>query len=290
MTNKKKKIFYVVMGGIGNQLFQYANAYAFGKKNNYTIFAEKNYALISNLKFKRKFKLNCIVRDIKIINLINKINILIFFLLKKLQINYLYCLYLELNHNKFNPEKKILKNKNILFIGYWQSEKYFLNYANDINRNIYLPEKGTKKFNYFLSLINNSNSVAICIRVYDELIGDKSFVGGEEQIDFYNKGIENINSKMKNPKYFIFTQKKYKILDKLKLNSDTHFILADDIDFDEIYNLSLIVNCKSHLISNSSYYWWGAWLSEKRNISKLILASDKFSNQDCIPSRWTVIK
>lgn len=289
MKKNKNKIFYVVMGGIGNQLFQFANAYAFGKQNDYDIYAEKKYAFVSNIKFKRRYKLNYLINNTKTVNLKNQINIFIFFLLKKVGINYLYNLYLEFDHKRYKPLEITTNANNLLLIGYWQSEKYFLNYSKDINSKISLPKKGTVKFNYLLDLINNSNAVAVCVRVYDEMSNDKSFVGGEEQIDFYNKGFEFINKKINNPKFFIFAQKKYDFLEKINSKSLCHFIIADDIDFDEIYNLNLIVHCKYHLISNSSYYWWGAWLSEKRNISKLIIASKKFSNKDCIPSRWTVI-
>ena len=289
MKKNQNKIFYIVMGGVGNQLFQFANAYALAKQNDFKIYAEKKYALISNFKFKRKYKLNNLVNNSKVVNLLNQINIFIYFLLKKFGINYIYSLYLEFDHKKHKPLVINANTKNIILIGYWQSEKYFLNYSKDINNKIKLPYKGTEKFNSLINLIKDSNAVAICVRVYEELSNDKSFVGGEEQIDFYIKGIEIIKKKIKNPKFFIFAQKKYDFLEKIKPNSIFHYILADDINFDEIYNLTLIVNCKYHLISNSSYYWWGAWLSEKRKISKLIIASKKFSNRDCIPSRWTVI-
>lgn len=283
----KKKLIYVVMGGIGNQLFQYANAFALSKKYNIDFFPEKNFAIISNIKFNRKFKLNLVIYKISELNILVRLKVLLFFLFRKIKVNIFFKFIYENNHTKY--EKILLDNNNVILLGYWQSENYFINYSSEISKQIQLPTNGSKIFNNFFNLIQNTNSVAICIRVYDELSGDKSFVGGEENADFYNKSIKLLEKKIKNPVYFIFSQKKYPIFNKIKIKSKKYYITSENIDFDELSNLSLIVKCKHHIISNSSYYWWGAWLSEKRNVSKTIYASSKFSNLDAIPERWNKI-
>lgn len=283
----KKKLIYVTMGGIGNQLFQYANAFALSKKYNFEIFPEKNFARISNFKFNRKFKLNLIIYKIPELNFWIKLKVLLFFIFKKIKIKIFFNFINENNHTKY--EKISVDNKNVILLGYWQSENYFIDYASEINKQISLPSNGSKIFNEYFKLIQNSNSVAICIRVYDELKEDKSFVGGEENADFYNQSIKLIEKRIKNPVYFIFSQKMYPIFDKIKTKSNKYYITGENTDFDELFNLSLIVKCKNHIISNSSYYWWGAWLSEKRDMSKNIFVSKKFSNLDAIPDRWKKI-
>ena len=76
---------------------------------------------------------------------------------------------------------------------------------------------------------------------------------------------------------------------ELKINNTVYFITGENYPFDELYNLSLISNCKSHIISNSSFYWWGAWIAEAKKKSNLIISSKKFSNKDAIPSRWVLV-
>lgn len=283
----KKKLIYVVMGGIGNQLFQYANAFALGKKYNLDILPEKTFATISNFKFNRKYKLNLILDKIIEPNIKTRFMVILFFLAKKIKFEIFFRFVCEITHTEY--KKILLERDNILLLGYWQSENYFIDCAAEINQKILLPSNGSKKFNDIQKLILNSNSVAICIRVYDELSSDKSIVGGEEDDYFYNKSIQLIEKRIKNPVYFIFSQKKYPILNKINIKSKKYYITNENIDFDELFNLSLIVKCKYHIISNSSYYWWGAWLSERRKISKIIYASSKFSNTDAIPKRWNKI-
>lgn len=289
MKSAKNKIIFIAMGGLGNQLFQFANAFALGKEYNLDLLAETKLASISNLKFKRKFRLKEIISDIKIISFISQIKIFVYFITGINFSKNSFFFTKEISFNKYNKlkvDKKIYEN--ILF-GYWQTEKYFSKYTKEIENNIILPLKGSSQFNEFMSLIKGTNSVAICVRIYEELPNDKSIVGGEEDLEFYKKAVDLILKNVPNPTFFIFSQKKYSIIKNLNLRGNVIYILGEESDFDEIYNLSLISNCKSHIISNSSYYWWGAWLSEKRNISKNIYTSSKFSNLDAIPDRWKKI-
>ena len=289
MKTENNSLVFIVMGGLGNQLFQFANAFALGKEYNLDLLAETKLASISNLKFKRKFRLKEIISDIKIISFISQIKIFVYFITGINFSKNSFFFTKEISFNKYNKlkvDKKIYEN--ILF-GYWQTEKYFSKYTKEIENNIILPLKGSSQFNEFMSLIKGTNSVAICVRIYEELPNDKSIVGGEEDLEFYNKAVDLILKNVPNPTFFIFSQKKYSIIKNLNLRGNVIYILGEESDFDEIYNLSLISNCKSHIISNSSYYWWGAWLSEKRNISKNIYTSSKFSNLDAIPDRWKKI-
>jgi len=289
MKKNKNKLYFIVMGGIGNQLFQFANAFALGKKFNLEIFPETNYGFVSNFKFKRKFKINKIVKNIKKLNYLIQIKIILFFILKKIRLKTNFNFVNEKNHKFFSAITLPNLKKDNIILGYWQSEKYFSNFANEIVNEISLPNKGSKSFNELLSLIKKCNSVALCVRIYEELPGDKSFVGGVENIEFYNKAIQYLNRKNSDAVFFVFSQKKYSILNKLKFNNNVHFITGDSYSFDELFHLSLISNCKNHIISNSSFYWWGAWIAETKSISKMVISSKKFSNKDAIPKRWETI-
>jgi hypothetical protein len=58
-------------------------------------------------------------------------------------------------------------------------------------------------------------------------------------------------------------------------------------------DMCLMTLCKGHIIANSSFSWWGAWLSQSNNVVAPNVwfgpnNMDK-STKDLIPSRWTVI-
>ena len=120
-----KKVVIRLSGGLGNQMFQYAFAYQFAKKNNATLYIDqhifyykkkakytnRNYELsvfgIQNKNFINPFKLNL------------KTNILFYKLIFFLKI-LIYSYKIE---HEINPNRLI--NKNTYLIGYFQNYQYY---------------------------------------------------------------------------------------------------------------------------------------------------------------------
>ena len=67
------------------------------------------------------------------------------------------------------------------------------------------------------------------------------------------------------------------------VNKENNFY-ARDID-----NLILISNFKNLIISNSTFYYWGALLSEFKNKKVNIICSKKFTNSDTVTKKWTTL-
>ena len=80
-----------------------------------------------------------------------------------------------------------------------------------------------------------------------------------------------------------------------KIFSNSTFVISNDLTNNDTYlDLALMTLCDDHIIANSSYSWWGAWLSdEKKVISPKIwfknTPNDKLLTKDLIPSRWVKV-
>ena len=139
--------------------------------------------------------------------------------------------------------------------------------------------------------MKNSNSVAIGCRFYENLpekIVNK--MGGIASNIFYESSIEKITQSITNPVFFLFSthssnvinianyirRKKYKV----------HVITEDKGFSGSIDNLWLLSQCKNHIISNSSFYWWGAYLSQLYYKKQIIICSNNFINKDSCVSSW----
>jgi len=74
----------------------------------------------------------------------------------------------------------------------------------------------------------------------------------------------------------------------ITLPENSNYLTHDDGFVGTNERLWLLTQCKHHIFTNSSYYWWGAWLSEANflNEKQLILAADNFINIDGIPDKW----
>jgi hypothetical protein len=277
------------MGGIGNQLFQYALGRHLAIKNNTELLLDISFYEITD---SRKFKLNHFntkfsiakVTDIphlKSNEVLNKIQKIYYFITdKKLKI------YDE-KFFSFNQNIASVKNNSYLF-GYWQSEKYF-SVIRDILINELRPIINTKpNLLHTVSLINQSFSVSLHVRRGDY---ENNKTHPLISIDYYFSAIELLQSKTnKDLTVFIFSDDLDWCKNNLKFTNECYFV-SENEDYEDLY---LITLCENHIIANSTFSWWGAWLSQHEN--KTVIApkqwfqsEKKIPTEDLLPKTWIKI-
>ena len=291
----KKKIYLTLIGGLGNQLFQFACGSNLAHKLNTKLIIDTYSGFLMDKTYNRKPSL-----PKKLINnTANFKEVLILFFLKiikkiffrnKVFVNILnYLIIDETKTDKYIKDfySVISKtNKNIYLIGFFQSESYFKDNKNKIVSKI----METKFKNNNIFKIKNkitSSSLMVGLRMYEEApLKQKQMHGGIENFSFYNKSISYFKKKSKNGKVFLFTtfQDEKFIKRKIKYKIDYY-------NYDKKYNLNdfqtliFFTNFKNFVISNSSLYWWAAYLSEMNKKVKVI-SSKKFINKDSIQNNW----
>jgi len=188
-----------------------------------------------------------------------------------------YFLYIKQQDNYFN--KDILEKKgNIILDGYWQSENYFKEIRNIIIKDFTIKFEPDKRNKLMIEKIENSNSVCIHIRRGDYIDNKKTNkYHGTCSLEYYYNSIEIIIKKVKNPTFFIFSDDYQWTKENLKLKYPTIHINNNSPE-KGYEDLRLMKNCKHYIIANSSFSWWGAWLSNNRN--KIV----------CTPKRWFLHK
>jgi len=72
------------------------------------------------------------------------------------------------------------------------------------------------------------------------------------------------------------------------LPSNTVFVTHDDGYRGTLERMWLLTRCQHHVFTNSSYYWWGAWLSAAIRLGdeQRIVAADNFINRDGLSPAW----
>jgi hypothetical protein len=287
------KITAHLMGGLGNQMFQYAAARAIAHRNNCNLFLDDHNGFVRDIVYKRKYELDQFPIQAQIDRAgipywIEKARQKIFGQQKNAVTKTLFWTKLEENESGFISEIHDFRlTGNTWMHGYWQSERYFEDIKEIIAEELMPQPPKDDKFLEIARIMNACNSVSLGVRLFEEVPGTtKDGVGGLTSMSFFNEGAGRLKEKMENPEFFIFCTTNSSQLEDLDLPGKVHFITHDNGYQGTMARLWLFGQCKHHIIANSSFYWWGAWLSEMKNKNSHIIASPLFSNIDTIPQRW----
>lgn len=196
--------------------------------------------------------------------------------------------YIREKYFHFDPE--ILKlPDNIYLDGYWQSEKYFADIAGIIRQEFTIKTPPAGKDKELGERIASCESVNLHIRRGSYLLPPYNSVHGTCSSDYYFRCAEYLAQTIKHLHFFIFSDEPEWARDNLKLSYPS--TLVDHNGADKDYeDLRLMSQCKHHIIANSTFSWWGAWLNQ--NPEKIVLASkrwfksDDHNPKDLIPDEW----
>ena len=102
--------------------------------------------------------------------------------------------------------------------------------------------------------------------------------GGICTEEYYQKAIEIVLSKEKDAIFYVFSDDKEYIREKY---NDERFIIVDDDNLDDLDEFFLMSSCKHHVLANSTFAWWSAWLDDNPNSIKV--APEKWLNKPTQP-------
>lgn len=288
-------IIVKLAGGLGNQMFQYATALALAIKNNTNLKIDLTTFYLDKY---RKYELGYFKVSAPTIYPYPKV---IYRIAKKLltnNINSKMPFFPPYGHHvlrersfSFNPII-LEKSTNVFLDGYWQSEKYFSNIKHHLQKEYLLKYPLNGKLNSLEKEIRENNSVSLHIRRGDYISNPKNrdiyIVCSTE---YYRNAIEYISSRIKNPKYYVFSNDMNWAKENLsKINNITFVETYGAHAYEELYLMSL---CKHNIIANSTFSWWGAWLNT--NSHKIVISpkkwfkDDNIDQKDLIPSSWNKI-
>lgn len=148
--------------------------------------------------------------------------------------------------------------------GFFQDERYFKSIKDELIDDFTLNFKlssYTKSIEQ--KILKGKESIFIHIRRGDYLINGNEEVHGVCGLGYYKKAIKYLEKRVKNPKYFIFSNDISWSKENLNIKNATFIEHIDKrAPHEDMYLMSL---CNHSILANSSYGWWGAWLSQNKN-------------------------
>lgn len=310
-------IILKLKGGLGNQLFQYAAARHLSLVKNiplkldcwtaykadpfHRVYELSNFNIVENIIsekeitnllaqgeflrkairfFTRKEKVKALSYIIKIINTYTKLQY-----------------YTEKNLN-YDKDFFTFPGKGTVYLdGYWASEKYFREIENVIREELTLKVDPDEQNQKMINEISAVESISLHVRRGDYISNpDATTLFAECSLEYYYAAVNKLSQKIKKPHFFIFSDDPEWTQKNLILEYPATYVTHNSSE-NGYEDLRLMSHCRHHIIANSTFSWWGAWLN--KNPAKIVIApktwfKDPIENvklkiEEFYPIEWIVL-
>ena len=261
-----------LMGGLGNQMFQYAAGRALSSRidlplkvyfDDHYKLAKRNFALDCfqiEVEFPSKSELKSFLPDKGIIRKIKQLS----------GQHYTGKLFRE--KALFDLDAEFFQIKQPVYLsGFWQNIKYFSEIEDLIRKEFaFSREPGSSNVQTINEIESKDVSCSIHIRRTDYTNPASGLYA--LPIDYYKQAITEIESRTRiRPHYFIFSDDAEWVRENFLIVPKTQRTIISHNSGNEAHeDMRLMASCNHNIIANSSLSWWGAWLNP--NKSKVVIA------------------
>ena len=282
------------MGGLGNQLFQYAAARSLSIKRGipFKVDFDDPYKFVN-----RKFSLSAFnlevqhasQRELWKCKPKRRIEKRLWMLVGK---DPRCRLYRENGDYTFDPGFFSCPDGAYLS-GFWQTEQYFSDIETTIRSDFKFRIAPSENNEEWLKKISTCTAVSIHVRRGDVVsVAKTNKIYGTITPAYYENAMNNMIGSFKDCVFFFFSDDIEWVKENIKTEYPAYYVDAND-DAHNYADLRLMSSCRHHIIANSSFSWWGAWLN--LNKQKKVIAPAKWMSTrdiggtDHIPSSWILL-
>ena len=291
-------IIIEVAGGLGNQMFQYALYQKYlhmGKLAKLDLFSYENP---KSMPFELDlFHLPYDVDTKKERNgYMDQKRLTVCRILDQISGKPKHSYYAEKLDVGYQPE--ILNFENTYLSGYWQCEKYFIDFRQEVLDLFQFPDQQINLASRNLQeQMRREQAVAVHVRRGDYLLPENSRKYGNIcTLQYYKNAMQYMKKKVPDAKFYFFSNDSEWV--RKNLARDELFVTSKvwntergydktmkafektckDLKMDYL-DMYLMSQCSHNIIANSSFSWWGAWLNQ--NPDKIVISPQRwFSHLD----------
>lgn len=201
--------------------------------------------------------------------------------------------YYERELFNYDPDV-FMPSRSTYFIGYWQNPRYFESQAAALRTELAAKVVLNDYARAILKKVRGTESVSVHIRKYDR--SDRILFNKERTNHltlpsaYYEKARRVLEAQVSQPSYFIFSDDP--CCDTPFLRDTTYLRVDSCLIGDDLVEHWLMTQCQHHLIANSTFSWWAAWLCG--NPHKCVVAPHRWFIDDLpawqiLPPQWQAI-
>lgn len=254
-----------VMGGLGNQLFQYA-LYELLLLNGQEACLDISHYAEDGTGDKRPLDL-LLFQDLQIkscserekCKYLDERHTIIDKVRQKLGITYFRA---TLEKGQYMPE--IFSMRTGYLQGYWNSERYSGRIEKDLQKKLVFPQPVDEKTKRLAEKIITENSVSIHIRRGDYLTPENvEIFGGICTEEYYSKAVEFMKKKIDQPVFYVFCEDTAFV--RAHIKSESICIVDWNTGRNSIYDMYLMSLCRGNICANSTFSVWASKLNKRKD-------------------------
>ena len=258
------RVIVRLKGGLGNQMFQYAAAAALARQHGHLLVADERSGFVRDKVYRRRYALDYFPVSHLSAKPLDRLPFYLEGVIDR---------YARWDHKAtmrkrpwgtfFREQASVLypellhtgQTGDIWIDGYWQSERYFETQVDHIAELYQIPTPAAAHFLRLRDQLKTENAIAVGIRLYEEA---PKGAHDYSPFTFVEQAARLLAAKISDPVFYLFCTVRKPIEDNLKLPGRTVYVTHDDGFKGEIEGLWLLSQFQTHIISHSSFYWWGA--------------------------------
>lgn len=279
-------------GGLGNQLFMYAAARALSLKLQTSLVLNIETGFLYDSKYHRKFEMDCFKLEFdhnKLLEFNFPGGRFVRSISKRIGRNMFYpqCLYYKDRTNGYGVDANFFRLEGNVFLdGYWQSEFYFKEYQEQIRKDLRFTKQPSDITLKERDRIINSKGtpISVGVRRYQEC-ADPSLARLTDE-NYYLQAMNWISERVDSPVFYVFTQDRKWVYEKLVKYCKHKIVFIEEKENSTQNDMFLMTQFQYHIICNSTFYWWGAWLAN----GHIVVSNNNFKSSKTNCEKWTILK
>lgn len=286
-----------LFGGLGNQMFQYAcgRACALDVGTSLAISTDMfdGYALHHGPELTRVFSLTVPEADAADLRRVlgwQSSRLIRRLLGRPSTRRFTGSQFLAEPHFQFWPGLRTRVTKTTYLQGYWQSERYFAHHAPTLRGDLRFRDAPQGLNADLAARIAGCESVSLHVRRGDYVKHSKTqATHGALPLQYYERALRHVGERVPQATVFAFSDDPQWIAQAL-LPVHPGLVIVDHNRGADSYNdMRLMALCRHHIIANSSFSWWGAWLNARSD--KVVVAPAQWfaacrDSSDLLPPAW----
>lgn len=175
--------------------------------------------------------------------------------------------------------------------GYWQSERYFADFAAQIRADYAFAFDWDEADRAVLRQMRAGPCVSLHVRRGDYLSAKNTGLLVSLGLDYYQAALRHVVAQVPGLRCFAFSDDPEWVLRHLAPEVDRLTVVSHNRDSRSAHDMRLMSQASHHIIANSSFSWWGAWLNPSPD--KIVVAprqwyhdETRHSSRDLVPETW----